>query len=153
MTILQHAPIWLLFAALAIPLACVGWTSRRLAREIAATADYTPKTTSEGPVTYNDDGTISQTISFKMLQSIKGQVTIPFGPISVTANAREWAANSLLPGLVMVVVGLFGLIHFPTNTTAAPRNQRPNETVGPSPADVGEQRDGQEPPTGRLYNR
>lgn len=142
MTLLQSAPIWLLFAALAIPLACVGWAARRFARDIAATADYSTKTTSKGPVVYNTDGTISQSFSIEWLKSVTGQVKVPFGPISVTANAREWAANSLLLGLLLVIVGMCGLFHFPTTSSASPSDQPQNDTGVSSVADVDEKREG-----------
>jgi hypothetical protein len=123
MTLFSHAPAWLLFAALAIPLASVAWTSRRTARDIAANADYSPKMVSEGPVTYNDDGTRTQTFTIRVLESISGRFTISFGPVSISANAREWAANAVLLGLLLVLVGLVGLLHFPTNSSVSTQQQ------------------------------
>ena len=130
MTLLHSVPTWLLFAALAIPLTCVAWSSRRMSRDIAARADYSPKTTAEGPVIYNDDGTRSQTITVNTLSSVSGNVTIPFGPISISANAREWAANAVLLGLLLVLFGLAGLLHFPTHSHY-PVDPSPPENVSP----------------------
>ncbi|WP_404310857.1 hypothetical protein [Neorhodopirellula lusitana] len=130
MTFIYSLPIWLLFAALAIPLACIAMASRQMSTDIAAAADYTPKTTDEGPVTYNDDGTRSQTFTVVALTSVSGQVTYPFGPVSISANAREWAANAVLLGLLLVLVGLVGLFHFPTATRAT-LPDAPIDYIGP----------------------
>lgn len=136
MTLFYHAPPWLLFAALAIPLTCVAWTSRRAARDIAASADYSPKTVSEGPVTYNDDGTRTQTFTVRVLESISGHFTISFGPISISANAREWAANAVLLGLLLMLVGLIGLLHFPAHSFG-PTQEQPIDYIGAESADGG----------------
>ena len=70
-------------------------------------------------MTYNDDGNREQTITVSELTSVAGNFTIPFGPFSISANAREWAANAVLLGLVLVLVGLLGLFHFPTNSSGS----------------------------------
>ena len=115
MTFLYHTPTWLLFAALAFPLACVAWTARRVAIDTATQADDQPKTVSAGPITYQEDGTRSQTITVKIPLSHSSHFTIEFGPLSISANARKWAANAVLLGLLLTLIGLIGLLHFPTH--------------------------------------
>ncbi|MCC9644363.1 hypothetical protein LOC71_18960 [Rhodopirellula sp. JC740] len=146
MKMLHQAPTWLLFAALAIPLLCVAWSSRRMSRDIAASADFSPKTVKEGPVTYSDDGSHSQTITVSALKSVSGSLTIPFGPISISANAREWAANAVLLGMLLVLVGLIGLLHFPTNSAKSTEYQ-PIDFTGPQFDEGGEQSDAPESPS------
>ena len=116
MSFIQSLPVWLLFSAVAIPIACVAWTSRKVARDLASTADYEPRTTAEGPLIDNGDGASTQTITVSVLSSISATHTQNFGPISISANAREWAANTVLLGLLLVLIGLVGLLHFPTGS-------------------------------------
>ena len=114
MPLIHHIPVWLIVLAICIPLTLVAWSSRQLARDIARTADYEPKTIDEGPMINNGNGTLTQTIRVSMLESVSGATIHRFGPIEITANAREWAANSVLLGVLLVLIGMLGLLHFPT---------------------------------------
>ena len=114
MTFVQTLPLWILFAVLAAPLTRVALNSRKLARETESTADYEPKTTAKGPLIENGDGTFTQTITASMLSSISATRTENFGPVTISVNAREWAANAVLIGLLLALTGLVGLLHFPT---------------------------------------
>ena len=114
MPLIHHILVWLIVLAICIPLTLVAWSSRQLARDIARTADYEPKTIDEGPMIDNGDGTLTKTISISMLESVSGATIHRFGPIEITATAREWAANSVLLGVLLVLIGMLGLLHFPT---------------------------------------
>ena len=50
MPLIHHILVWLIVLAICIPLTLVAWSSRQLARDIARTADYEPKTIDEGPM-------------------------------------------------------------------------------------------------------
>ncbi len=50
--------------------------------------------------------------------SVSGTNTQTFGPIVIATNAREWAANFVLGGLLFVLIGLLGLLYFPIATCA-----------------------------------
>tara|TARA_R110002072_G_scaffold130637_8_gene269661 strand:+ start:3073 stop:3528 length:456 start_codon:yes stop_codon:yes gene_type:complete len=115
--------VWLLFLIFAIPLAGLAWSARQQSR-VLAQADFTPKTTYEGPVIDNGDGTRSQTITVSVLTSISTSQTVKLGPAAVLVHAREWAANAVLLGIVLLGIGLIGLLHFPDEspTTGSPMN-------------------------------
>ncbi|MFO0944071.1 MAG: hypothetical protein U0930_25325 [Pirellulales bacterium] len=117
MTLFYQTPVWLFFIALAIPLSVVAIASRKIARQIEVSSDFTPKTISKGPLNNNSDGSKSQTFTIQQLSSMYGQVKVPFGPVTLCANAREWAANAVLMGLILLFVGLMGLFHFPNAST------------------------------------
>lgn len=127
MNLIQALPVWILFLAVAIPITCVAWNSRKLARDLESSADYEPKTTAEGPLIDNGEGTLTQEITVSVLSSISGSHTQNFGPIAISANAREWAANTVLLGLLLVLIGLIGLLHFPTGSSFDPNTPTSND--------------------------
>jgi hypothetical protein len=133
MNVLNYLPMWMLFLAVAIPLSLVAWSSRQAARSLAAEPARGPETIYEGPVEYNDDGTRTQsfTVSLPLSQSVT--VTHSFGPISISANGREWAANAVLLGLALLCIGLIGLFHFPTDLSPGSGTPGPQITAGEEP--------------------
>jgi hypothetical protein len=124
MHVLNYLPIWMLFLAVALPLSLVAWSARVAARSLAAEPPRVPETIFEGPVEYNLDGTRTQSFTVRLPLSQSVRVSQSFGPISVSANGREWAANAVLLGLILLCIGLVGLFHFPTDLT-------PDGTSGP----------------------
>jgi len=128
MTFVQTLPLWILLAVIAAPLTRVALNARKLALETESTADYEPKTTAKGPLIDNGDGTFTQTITASVLSSISASRTESFGPVTVSVNARAWAANAVLIGLLLTLTGLVGLLHFPTGTanlSVAPQSHDP----------------------------
>ncbi|KLU01618.1 putative signal peptide and transmembrane protein [Rhodopirellula islandica] len=116
MTSYQPFLIWLLFALISIPLAGVAWSTRKQSRELMATTDFTPKTTYEGPLVEDDDGTRSQTLTVSTVTSVSAWQVVRLGPFAIVVHAREWAANAVLLAIVLMGIGLAGLLHFPTQS-------------------------------------
>ena len=129
MSLVHHILLWLLFLVVCIPLSAVAWSSRRLARDIAQTADYEPKTIDKGPLIDNGDGTLTQSITVSMVTSVSATTTQTFGPIAIVVNAREWAANFVLAGLLFVLIGLLGLLYFPIASCTDSRDQTTLNTI------------------------
>jgi len=130
MATLHSILVWLLFASLAIPLSCVALTSRRMARDLTRNADFDPHATVEGPRTDNGDGTFTQTITVSQLRSVSGYHSENFGPVVISANSRQWAANAVLIGLFLVMIGLVGLLHFPTQSAVQEtQHNHPNNEI------------------------
>ncbi|EGF29102.1 hypothetical protein RBWH47_05504 [Rhodopirellula baltica WH47] len=115
MTNLPLALVWLLFLLFAIPLAGMAWNARQQSRAVAQ-VDLTPKTTYEGPVIDNGDGTRSQKITVSVVTSVSTSQTVQFGPFAVQVHFREWAANAVLMSIVLLGIGLIGLLHFPDDS-------------------------------------
>ncbi|MFG0267165.1 MAG: hypothetical protein ACF8AM_18745 [Rhodopirellula sp. JB055] len=118
MTNLPLVSVWLLFLLFAIPLAGLAWDARQQSRAVAQ-VDLTPKTTYEGPVVDNGDGTRSQQITVSVVTSVSTSHTVQFGPFSIQIHAREWAANAVLMSIVLLGIGLIGLLHFPDESPTA----------------------------------
>lgn len=110
-------PIWLVFLGLATPLALLALASISLSREPFSSTD--PELVDTDIVTGQTmagDGTVTRTFTV----SIPGSrnTTIYIGPLALTANARSWAGYSALIGLFLLAVGIAGMLHFPTQTSA-----------------------------------
>lgn len=110
---LFNLPVWLLFVALASPLALMAWSVRSASQELSRRPIDEPENISEGPITYHNDGTRTQTFTIRLPLHQTVAVTRSFGPIAISANGRVWAANAILLGLALVFVGMVGLFHFP----------------------------------------
>ncbi|QDT01752.1 hypothetical protein K227x_01190 [Rubripirellula lacrimiformis] len=95
MNVLYQLPVWLLFFAVALPLTFIAWSSRHAAYALSAEPIDEAKTIYEGPSTYNDDGTRTQTITVQIPKGQSVTITQTFGPIAITANGRTWAAYSV----------------------------------------------------------
>lgn len=104
------APIWLGFAALAMPLLLIA-TSAYNASEIYE-IDDDPEADVATRQTILEDGTVAQTVGYS--GSGAASVVTFFGPFGIAANARPWAAIAVALGLVLTGTGLIGLLHFPT---------------------------------------
>lgn len=112
MTALLSAPIWLGFAALAIPLLFVAESAYRAAEIYEIDADPDAHVGSQRGVL--PDGTVTQTVEYAGAGSGAASVATYFGPFGIAANARRWAAIAVFSGLLLAAVGLAGLLHFPT---------------------------------------
>lgn len=112
----------------------IAWSARQAAIAMANEPIEETKTISEGPVTYNEDGSRTQTISVQIPMGQSVAVTQSFGPIAISANGRQWAANAVLIGLAFVFVGLMGLFHFPP---ATPLDSRSVEMQGKESEEIG----------------
>ncbi|TWT64954.1 hypothetical protein [Crateriforma conspicua] len=104
------APIWLIFAALAIPLLLVA-VSAFHASEIYE-IDDDPDADVATMQSVLDSGTVVQTVEYPGFGSAK--VVTFFGPFGIAANARPWAAIIVTCGLMLTAIGMFGLLHFPS---------------------------------------
>ncbi|GAA4470886.1 hypothetical protein [Novipirellula rosea] len=110
-------PIWLVFIGLATPIALLAFASISLAREpFAATDPELIDTDIVTGQTYTDDGTVTRTYSVNIPGS--RNTTVFIGPLALTANARSWAGYSALLGLLLLSIGIGGMLHFPTQTSA-----------------------------------
>lgn len=105
--------IWFLFLVIAVPLATIAWTARQAALEISAIPMEEPKTVAESSLAREPDGTLSQTFMVQMPGSQRVTVTRIIGPWALSANGRSWAANAVLVGLLVTLIGMLGLFHFP----------------------------------------
>ena len=128
-------PIWLVFLGLATPLTLLAFASISLSREPFSPTD--PELVDTDIVTgqtMTGDGTVTQTY----MVSIPGSrnTTIYIGPLALTANARSWAGYSVLFGLLLLAVGIAGMLHFPTQTSAPTIPTGYTDTdFGPDPDD------------------
>lgn len=116
--------IWILFALLAVPLATIAWTARQAALELAQLPTEEPQTITESPLIREPDGSLTQTFMVQMPAGHSVTVTRVLGPVTLSANGRAWAANTVLLGLIVTLVGMLGLFHFP--------NARSNHSQPPS---------------------
>ena len=110
MSAIFSAPIWLTFAALAIPLLLVA-ASAYNASDIYEIDDYSDADVATRRSTL-DSGTVIQTVEYA--GSGPAKVVTFFGPFGVAANARTWAAITMTFGLVLTAIGMAGLLHFPS---------------------------------------
>ncbi|WP_436715908.1 hypothetical protein U8335_27280 [Roseiconus lacunae] len=110
MSAIFSAPIWFIFAALAIPLLLVA------ASVFHASGIYTIDDDPDADVatmqSVLNDGTVIQTVEYPGFGSAK--VVTFFGPFGIAANARRWAAIAVACGLVLTAIGMLGLLHFPS---------------------------------------
>ena len=115
MNALSQLPVWLLFLALAFPLALIAWSARAASQSLSRETTEEPKTISEEPVRFHEDGTRSQTITVQVPTKRSVSITQSFGPIAISAHGRIWAANAIILGLLLVFIGMMGLFHFPSS--------------------------------------
>lgn len=109
--------IWILFVLLAVPLATIAWTARQAAAELALLPTEEPQTMTESPLIHEPDGSLAQTFIVQIPTSHSVTVTRVLGPVTLSANGRTWAANAVLLGLIVTLVGMLGLFHFPNAQT------------------------------------
>jgi hypothetical protein len=105
--------IWILFILLALPLATIAWTARQAALELNVLPTEETQTRGESPLVREPDGSLTQTFTMQLLVSERVTVTRVMGPATLSANGRTWAANAVLLGLIVTLVGMLGLFHFP----------------------------------------
>ncbi|WP_442511329.1 hypothetical protein SH528x_003002 [Novipirellula sp. SH528] len=114
---MQTFPIWFIFIGLATPIALLAIASISLAHEpFSATDPELIDTDIVTGQTYTDDGTVTRTYSVTIPGS--RNTTIFIGPLALTANARAWAGYSALLGILLLGIGICGMLHFPTQTSA-----------------------------------
>lgn len=111
MSALFSAPIWLGFVALAIPLLLVA-ASALHASQIYEIDDDPDADVATMQSTL-ENGTVVQTVEYSGFGSTAKVVTF-FGPFGVAANARPWAASMIMLGLLLTVIGMVGMLHFPS---------------------------------------
>lgn len=114
MNTLHQLPIWLLFLAFAIPLSLIAWSARAASQSLSKQPMGEPRTISEGPALYHEDGTFTQSVTVEMPTQRSVVITQYFGPIAISAHGRTWAANAMLFGLFLVLLGMIGLFRFPS---------------------------------------
>lgn len=110
-------PIWFVFIGLATPIALLAVASISLAREPFSATD--PELIATDIVTgqaYMGDGTVTRTYTVTIPGS--RNTTVFIGPLALTANARSWAGYSALLGILLLGIGIAGMLHFPTQTSA-----------------------------------
>jgi len=110
MSAIFSAPIWLIFAALAIPLLIVA-ASAYHASEIYE-IDDDPDADVATMQSILDSGTVVQTVEYPGFGAAK--VVTYFGPFGIAANSRPWAALIVAIGLLLTAIGMAGLLHFPS---------------------------------------
>ena len=146
MSAIFSAPIWFIFAALAIPLLLVA-SSAFQASEIYE-IDNDPDADVASMRSVLDSGTVIQTVEYPGFGSAK--VVTFFGPFGIAANARPWAAIVVTCGLVLTAIGMFGLLHFPSRVPvvdyASVQDEDGNDaTPEPDGGDSGEPSDAPQP--------
>ena len=141
-------PIWLIFAALAIPLLHVA------ASAVHASEIYKSDGDSDADVatmqSTSDSGTVVQTVEYPGFGAAK--VVTFFGPFGIAVNARTCAAISVACGLLLTAIGMVGLLHFPSHVPVAGYDalrylEGDAAIPGPSPGAGGEPDDAREPPS------
>ncbi|WP_146391884.1 hypothetical protein [Allorhodopirellula solitaria] len=110
MPALFSVPIWLAFAALAIPLLLVA-ASTFHASEIYD-IDDDPDSDIATMQSTLESGTVIHAVEYPGFGAAK--VVTYFGPFGIAANARPWAAVVVATGLLLTAIGMIGLLHFPS---------------------------------------